>query len=235
MKMENFGKKVKNLVTTGLFVGTSLAGFTKEAPKTVEKDLASKLNTTIAYNGPESNIGVITNNQEQESARQTLINTQTEFNTAIAGLKKTFAYDAVMMEKLNEISDLSQKVSVFTAGFMKDRMENLDSEKVQEYITDAIEFATSKESPMFFKENAVLEDFKDAMLGSVVYQDGFNTENDHPAGSIIVSKGQTANASFGGQGNIFSRLIADNIKHIAENAGVKFTPSSDQSSPLASR
>lgn len=233
--MENFGNKIKEIVTAGAFVGASLTGFSKEAPKTVEKDLASKINTTIAYNAPESNIGVVTNNVEQESARQTLINTQAEFNTVIAGLKKTFAHDAVMLEKINEISDLSQKVSVFTAGFMKDRMENLDSEKVQEYITDAIEFATSKESPMFFKENTVLEDFKDAMLGSVVYQDGFNTENDHPAGSIIVSKGQTANASFGGQGNIFSRLIADNIKYIAENAGVNNQNTTNEGGAFASR
>ncbi|HQV65018.1 MAG TPA: hypothetical protein PKZ56_02200 [Candidatus Paceibacterota bacterium] len=228
--MENFGKKihqnVKKLLTVGAFVGTAAMGFSKESGKTIEKDLVSDINTTIAHNGPESNIGVVTN--VQETARQTLVNTQVEFKTAIADLQKRFAHDPVMLQKINEISDLSQKAAVFATSFMKDQMEGLDTAKVQEYITDAIDAAKSPESPMFFKENAALKDLDGQLLGSVVFQAGFNVDKNHPADDIIVSKSEIANALLNGQNDIMSRLIADNIKFIAENAGVKTPNSIDQ-------
>jgi hypothetical protein len=229
--MENLGKKihqnVKKLLTVGAFVGTAAMGFSKESGKTIEKDLASNINTTIAHNGPESNIGVVTDNV-QETAQQTLVNTQIEFKTAIADLQKRFAHDPVMLQKINEISDLSQKAAVFATGFMKDRMEGLDTAKVQEYITDAIDAAKSPESPMFFKENAALKDLDGQLLGSVIHQTGFNGSENHLADGIIVSKTQTMDALLNGQDDIMSRLIAYNIKFIAEKAGVKTPNSMDQ-------
>lgn len=225
--MENPKNFFKKLLTVGAFVGTAATGFAKESGKTIEKDLASNINTTIAYNGPESNIGVVTDNV-QETAQQTLVNTQVEFKTAIADLQKKFAHDPIKLQKINEISDLSEKAAVFATGFMKDRMEGLDTAKVQEYITDAIDAAKSPESPLFFKENAALKDLDGQMLGGLTYQAGFNTDKMHPADDIIVSKSETANALIGGQNDIMSRLVADNIKFIAEKAGVKTPNSMDQ-------
>lgn len=221
-----FGKNLKKLFAAGLFTGAALTGLSKES-KTAE-DIATTLNGTISFHAPEAKINVVasdtekvkTPKQEFEAAQVNLLETQMEFKGTIAELQKKFAYDPTISQHLAEIADASEKATVFAQGFMKDRMDQLDSAKTEEYKADAIDFAHSDRS-MFAKEFSSMQTLgTETMLGGLVAQEGFDVGKEVPTGPGVIQKTETAKAFLVGQNNILERLIATNIDFIAKKAAM---------------
>ena len=125
-----------------------------------------------------------------------------------------------MAQHLAEIADASEKATVFAQGFMKDRMDQLDSAKTEEYKADAIDFAHSDRS-MFAKEFSSMQTLgTETMLGGLVAQEGFDVGKEVPTGPGVIQKTETAKAFLVGQNNILERLIATNIDFIAKKAAM---------------
>ena len=224
---------------TGLTVATG--ALSKEAPK-VDK-LTTETTKTVSYKAPttvieavqmdgtsttidSSKVGAVetvkTNQEKLKEAKINLAKTQLEFTTAHAALLEKFKHDGFTTEKLNEIGDYSQKLSVFLKGFLNGK--EITPENIQTIIQKALEFSKDSKASTG-KESKILEEIATGVMGGLVTQSGMDGTVDANGNAMVqagtvASKDQTTRAFWVGKNNnnIIDRLVEAEVKVYMEKA-----------------
>lgn len=231
---------ISEAVTVATVV-TAAAAMGQEAPK-VDK-LTTETTKTISHKAPisvieavqmdgtattidSSKVGGIetvkTNQEKLKEAQLNLAKTQLEFTTAHAALLEKFKHDGFTTEKLNEIADYSQKLSVFLKGFLNGK--EITPENIQTIIQKALEFSKDSKANTG-KESKILEEIATGVMGGLVTQAGMDGTVDANGNAMVqagtvASKDQTTRAFWVGENNnnIIDRLVAAEVKVYMEKA-----------------
>lgn len=247
--MENFGKKIKSLLTTGLLVGTAASTMAKDAPKTVEK-ITPDTNKSTTYKAPASKMDAATTisyadavksmeasnspDAKLEKAKLSLALTQAEFKSAHAHLLKIFAHDKVVTEKLNQIKDYYLKLSVFSNDFLDGKSDDLQDTTKFNALLDAAKDYSRDIKTNSGKDAQILKDIMGLNVGTLDNPAGYNGDKDingnAQVGAPQVSKDQTTRALWVGENNdnIVDRLLEKYFTVIKENAAKEKSNSMDQ-------
>lgn len=231
--LKNFINRNKKEAVTVATVVTAAAAMGKEAPK-VEK-LTTETTKTTQFTAPtrvieavqmdgtaatidSSKIGSVeavkTPQEQLKEAQLKLAKTQLEFTTAHAALLEKFKHDGFTTEKLNEIGDYSQKLSVFLKGFLNGK--EITPQNLQIIIQKALEFSRDSKASTG-KEAKTLEEIVQGVMDGLVDQGGMDGTVDANGNAMaqagtVVSKDQVSRAFWVGQNNIIDRLVADEVE-----------------------
>lgn len=228
--MENFGRKIKKMITAGFFVGAATTGFGKESAKSVDVLTPETKKITAEAVTPEQkdlhaidyqdaqNLDLDSNNMEPElslkqqfeNAQKDLVKTQLEFSGAHKKIADRLAFDKIASQQIAEIADYPAQIAVMVKALLNGAdVEDLKNpENIQKYIAKALEVSKDSRSNLANNQKA-LESLSEGLLHSLVHQEGISEGG---KGDAVVNKDQTERAFWAGEDNIIDRLITATVQ-----------------------